>query len=168
MGRNDKGRSSYQRQFGGGGKQHSQIADSKEVEIDRAALAAAQRRIHQQKSEEIDKVFGYEQFEFRNSNDANNDSNESKERRGWLFNMAPTTVNNLHCVVCDDMESSSDFFSLSKNRKLFRKGMLEVIQAAAQNVLASICFSGHPQDNDSSRPSFTVPTFTYFPTLMTI
>ena len=110
MGRNNNSRSSYQRQFGGGGKQHSQIADSKEVEIDRAALAAAQRRIHQQKSEAIDKLFGYEQFEFRNSNDSNNDSNETKERRGWLFNMAPTTVRSTGILFVSVWRRSSDLF----------------------------------------------------------
>lgn len=97
-------RSSYQRQFGGGGnKKHTQIADSAKggnEKVDMAALAAVQRRIHQQKSEQIDKVFGYEQFEFRNTNDANNESSETRERRGWLFNMAPTTVSLLQssCV----------------------------------------------------------------------
>jgi hypothetical protein len=86
------GRSSYQRQFGGGKGNHSKIADAQKVEDDRAAFLAAQRRIHQQKSEQIDKIFGYEQFEFRNTNDANDQTSETKERRGWLFNMLATTV----------------------------------------------------------------------------
>ena len=82
------GRSSYQRQFGGGNR-GTRIPEANDTN-NAAEQAALMRKIRQQKGEQIDKQFGYEEFEFRNSNDGNND--EIMDRRGWLFNMLPTTV----------------------------------------------------------------------------
>jgi hypothetical protein len=79
----------YQRQFGGGGGGHSKIASSS-ADDDTNALLAAKRRIRQQKAEQIDEKFGYETFAFQNSNGS--ESRERRDRRGWLFNMLPTTV----------------------------------------------------------------------------
>lgn len=83
------GGSSYQRQFGGGSKAKIAPGDSKSTE-EANAILAAKRRIRQEKAEQIDEKFGYETFAFQNTNGA--ESREVRERRGWLFNMLPTTV----------------------------------------------------------------------------
>ena len=98
-----KGRSgsNYQRQFGGGGSSHSKIApasdsnnnnnnNNQKSTEDVNAILAAKRRIRQQKAEAIDEKFGYETFAFQNTNGS--ESRDVRERRGWLFNMIPTTV----------------------------------------------------------------------------
>lgn len=89
-----KSKSSYQRQFGGGSKKtHSLIAGSSDKggeENNASQILAAKRRIRQEKAEAIDEKFGYETFAFNNTNGA--DSQQVRERRGWLFNILPTTV----------------------------------------------------------------------------
>jgi hypothetical protein len=90
MGRSSNGKSSYQRQFGGGKQGPSSNATAKD---DGGALLAAKRRLRQQKAEQIDRKFGYETFEFHNTNDS--DSGESRQKRGWLFNVLPTSVSHL-------------------------------------------------------------------------
>ena len=97
MGKSKRGGgSSYQRQFGGGSKSKIAPGDSnnnnntnKSTE-DTNAILAAKRRIRQEKAEQIDEKFGYETFAFQNTNGS--ESREVRERRGWLFNMIPTTV----------------------------------------------------------------------------
>lgn len=88
MGKPKNSSTRYQQQFGGGIK-----AKTPNDSDDSNALLAAKRRAHQQKAEEIDAKFGYETFAFQNSNDSA--SREVLERRGWLFNMLPTTVSSL-------------------------------------------------------------------------
>ena len=39
---------------------------------------------------QIDVKFGFEPFTFENTN--GNESQQVREKRGWLFNMLPTTV----------------------------------------------------------------------------
>ena len=91
MGKSKKRSTNYQRQFGGGGgkNQHSLIASSSSSASNEETLAA-KRRIRQQKAERIDEKFGYETFAFENTNGT--DSQQIREKRGWLFNILPTTV----------------------------------------------------------------------------
>jgi hypothetical protein len=86
MGKPKSSKSRYQQQFGGGSKAPASSTTSS----DDAALLAARRQARQQKGEQIDAQFGFETFAFQNSNV--DESRESRERRGWLFNMLPTTV----------------------------------------------------------------------------
>ena len=90
------GSSSYQRQFGGGSKAKTAASDSNSKSTeDMNAILAAKRRIRQEKAEQIDEKFGYETFAFQNTNGS--ESREVRERRGWLFNMLPTTVRSFRC-----------------------------------------------------------------------
>jgi len=90
--------SNFQRQFGGGGGKSSSSSsnnnnnnyNSNQSKEDVSAIMAAKRRIRQQKGEIIDEKFGYETFAYENTNGSN--SRDVRERRGWLFNMLPTTV----------------------------------------------------------------------------
>jgi hypothetical protein len=88
MGKPKNSNTRYQQQFGGGGKFKN--ASSSGSAPDDSAVLAARRQARQQKAEQIDAKFGYENFAFHNSN--GNESRESRERRGWLFNMLSTTV----------------------------------------------------------------------------
>ena len=100
MGKGQPKRSSYQRQFGGGSNGNkSTIANNSNAnnKMDDSALLAAKRRIRQQKAEQIDEKFGYETFAFENTNGA--ESRQARERRGWLFNMLPTTVCFSFCLL---------------------------------------------------------------------
>jgi len=98
MGKQKPQRSSYQRQFGGGGKSKLNAGSDDKKTDDLSAILAAKRRARQQKAEQIDEqVFGFETFAFHNTNGA--ESREARERRGWLFNMLPTTVRESLCFT---------------------------------------------------------------------
>jgi hypothetical protein len=85
--------SRYQRQAGNGGggglKSNKTVYKSADASKDDAEdPAVARRRFRQQQGQEIDKRFGYEKFALS----ANNKTTQSASRRGWLFQMLPTTV----------------------------------------------------------------------------
>ena len=93
------GASRYQRQFGQGNQQQQLQSEN----ISKAEEAAARRRVRQEQSERIDSKFGYhrleDQFQERQNDLAlraeGGDGaavNKLTQRRGWLFNMAATTV----------------------------------------------------------------------------
>lgn len=96
--------SQYQRQFGGGGRRKGtgigpNYSSSAPDDFD----AAAKRRQRQIVGEEIDARFGMERFTARNQHSHNSshhstrshvthNSNVEQSRRGWLFNILPTSV----------------------------------------------------------------------------
>lgn len=105
MGKSKSSKSRYQQQFGGGSKAPAPSNTSS----DDAALVAARRQARQQKVEQIDTQFGFETFAFQNSNDG--ESRQSRERRGWLFNVLPTTVGPQKKVAFSiENRMFSDFF----------------------------------------------------------
>jgi hypothetical protein len=79
--------SRYQRQFGNGNKGKSKSATVyKSASADDPA--AARRRYKQEQGQQIDRKFGYEKFSLTN----NAQQQGELSRRGWLFQMLPTTV----------------------------------------------------------------------------
>jgi hypothetical protein len=90
--------SRYQKQFGNGNKGGSKSNPSTVYRSasnnndDGSDPAAARRRFKQQQGQEIDKRFGYEKFALSANN--NIAGSQSTSRRGWLFQMLPTTVRN--------------------------------------------------------------------------
>lgn len=88
--------SRYQRQFGKGGNNSSGQEKSEDATI--VEEAAARRRVRQEQGEIIDQRFGYHRLEDqyqerKNSSSATREGlDELAQRRGWLFNMAATTV----------------------------------------------------------------------------
>lgn len=80
----------YQRQFGGGRQNHSQIASTGQQDREAEARdeAAARRRLRQEQGEAIDLQFGYGRLE----DQAVDPALPPVQRRGWLFNMLSTTV----------------------------------------------------------------------------
>jgi len=75
----------YQRQMGAAaGSSHSKRDATKSDEEILAARRAERRRIRKQEGEELDERFGYGRFDHR--------SDTVVPKRGWLFNMLPTTV----------------------------------------------------------------------------
>ena len=85
----------YQRQFG-----KSSNAGNSKSDTTQADEVAARRRLRQEQGEAIDTKFGYHRLEDQYQENKKNMSlrtetigaNKSMQRRGWLFNMAATTV----------------------------------------------------------------------------
>jgi hypothetical protein len=91
------GKSNYQRQFGGGGKTATVYRsgdDSTATEASKAAARAEYRCAKQARGEALDKWFGMEWFAL-DTTMAHTNSDQKLQRRGWLFNMLPTTVSQL-------------------------------------------------------------------------
>ena len=97
--------SRYQRQFGKGGQRQPPYGkDSSKPETTQAEEVAARRRLRQEQSETIDAKFGYHRLEdqyqeqrqknsrLRTGNGDAGGVDKLMQRRGWLFNMAATTV----------------------------------------------------------------------------
>lgn len=94
----------YQRQFGQQNKTQQQYqADLSKVDTTKADEAAARRRLRREQGEIIDAKFGYHRLEdqyqerkknssFRTGNEYGGRDETLTKRRGWLFNMAATTV----------------------------------------------------------------------------
>ena len=106
--------SRYQQQFGNKNKyqqQHNQT-DSSNVDPNKADEAAARRRLRQEQQEIIDVKFGYhrleDQYQERQQNSRLREErgntgpgvDKLMQRRGWLFNMAATTVRLCVSHVC--------------------------------------------------------------------
>ena len=91
----------YQRQFGG--KSGNNAANSSKPEPSQADEAAARRRLRQEQGEVIDARFGYhrleDQYQERQKNSGlrteAGGTDDLVQRRGWVFNMAATTVSYL-------------------------------------------------------------------------
>ena len=91
-----KKQSRYQRQFGGKNGKALPTLDTKAEE------AAARKRLRQEQGELIDAKFGYNRLEdlYQEQQRSRNfrsekpriDVDKLMQRRGWLFNMAATTV----------------------------------------------------------------------------
>ena len=96
MSKSNKSSSSsrYQRQFGNSGNQSRQQSN----DSSKADDIALKRRLRQEQGELIDKKFGYyrleDQYQERQNNSLGGETGIEKllQRRGWLFNMAATTV----------------------------------------------------------------------------
>jgi hypothetical protein len=103
------GGSNYQRQFGGKGDKNNQgkkntdtvnrSANDDDSTDNKAAELAQWRRIKQAKGEALDKAFGTERFAPSNHqtstiimNEKTTEKEPMKSRRGWLYNILPTTV----------------------------------------------------------------------------
>lgn len=79
--------SRYQRQFGAkGGNPSSNTPDEAALQ---AARAAEWRRAKQAAGEALDRKFGMERF---GEASAQQGQEEVQQRRGWLYNVLPTTV----------------------------------------------------------------------------
>lgn len=74
-------KTSYQRQFGGNTSFRSGDTDDAAA---KAALAAERRKRKQVAAEKVEKAFGIDRFV--------SDKEKTKPRRGWLYNVLPTTV----------------------------------------------------------------------------
>ena len=94
----------YQRQFGRSNqKQQSHEVDSSNTGTTKSDEAAAWRQLRQEQGEIIDAKFGYHRLEDQYQERQKNSSlriekrhagefDKLMQRRGWLFNMAATTV----------------------------------------------------------------------------
>ena len=86
------GRSNYQRQFGGSHKSNpstvyrSAVDDSQQHKSQSESTAAEYRRQKTETAKQVEADFGIERFILHN------DNQQSSERRGWLYNVVPTTV----------------------------------------------------------------------------
>ena len=101
--KNSSAASRYRRQFGESNqRQHSQQTDSSNADT-KAEEAAARRRLRQEQGEVIDSKFGYHRLEdqyqerkknpsLRTENGYDGGVDPLTQRRGWLFNMAATSV----------------------------------------------------------------------------
>lgn len=95
----------YQRQFGGSSKK----VESSNADTSKADEAAARRRMRQEQGELIDAKFGYHRLEDQYQERQKNPSLRTEtgaggsenlmQRRGWLFNMAATTVRSLELEI---------------------------------------------------------------------
>ena len=86
------GKSNYQRQFGGGGGNrgdNSNNYDSSDRTKNDSAAEYRRQKIETAKQVETD--FGIERFVLL-------DNQQSAERRGWLYNLVPTTVSGHKCT----------------------------------------------------------------------
>jgi len=99
--RSSRGSTRYQRQFGGGRRYLPSLDgggdDDDGNKEQAAAKAAARRRARQLAGEEVDAKLGLKKFV------ATPGSTETKERRGWLYNLMSTTVRAkffLFCFCC--------------------------------------------------------------------
>jgi hypothetical protein len=92
-GGNNNNRSNYQRQFGGSGKSsattYRHAPQSSSSAGDNAETKAEWRRRKQAIGEVVDESFGVEKFSFQN---VKSTEPEDLRRRGWLYNVLPTTV----------------------------------------------------------------------------
>ena len=84
----------YQRQFGGGGGKkrgslHPDLNEPQDAKAREAAEAAARKRARQEQGEIIDAKFGYHRLEDQHIEPG---VTEIPSRRGWVFQMLPTTV----------------------------------------------------------------------------
>ena len=87
------GRSNYQRQFQGGS--YKTIYRSADNETENADLLAAQKRRQRQKlGEQIDGQLGVLRFTPKSHEGEIPDESGLLRRRGWLYNILPTTVRN--------------------------------------------------------------------------
>lgn len=119
------GASRYQCQFGGGRKNTvyrlAADADDKDNDAQQAArLAAEKRRQRQAMGQELDHKLGFERFALTGSHEHEQEAavaaasshahqadgkmdehhhGDNMERRGWLFQMLPTTVSGDHAVM---------------------------------------------------------------------
>jgi hypothetical protein len=95
--------SRYQRQMGNRNPRQQSQEDSSKADTSQADEKAAWRRMRQEQGEIIDAKFGYHRLEDqylerqKNSRLRTEEGNiggvdKLKQRRGWLFNMAATTV----------------------------------------------------------------------------
>ena len=120
-GRSSRGASRYQRQFGNfrSLRQRGQLNLKNEDDDgpkSKAAFAAQMRRAKQVKGNALDRnVMRVEEFMPSSSSTGAPDSNASlsskqKSRRGWLYNVLPTTVRKkplrIHVEVCSSRLSS--------------------------------------------------------------
>jgi hypothetical protein len=82
------GRSNYQRQFGGSSKQNpSTVYRSGDGDdaADKASKAAEFRRKKLETAKQVEISFGLERFVLE-------DNQQKASRRGWLYNLIPTSV----------------------------------------------------------------------------
>lgn len=86
-------KSSYQRQFGGSSTSF-QSGDTDDAAA-KAALAAERRKRKQVAAEKVEKAFGIDRFV--------SDKEKTKPRRGWLYNVLPTTVRIQQSSFCNTM-----------------------------------------------------------------
>jgi hypothetical protein len=80
----------YQRQFGSGvGRGGSSSSSSSNPTTQNQSGVAEQRRIRTEMIQSIEEKFGIEQFVASSSEDHHS---QRRQRRGWLYNLCPTTV----------------------------------------------------------------------------
>jgi hypothetical protein len=76
-------KTSYQRQFGGGSSTSYRSGDTDDAAA-KAVLAAERRKRKQVAAENVEKAFRIDPFVI--------DKEKTQPRRGWLYNVLPTTV----------------------------------------------------------------------------
>lgn len=95
------GKSNYQRQFGGGGATtYRQAPKGTDYEAAAAESKADYRRRKQAQGDLVDESFGVEKFSFQNVKSIDP---KDLQRRGWLYNVLPTTVRIIANVVSDNL-----------------------------------------------------------------
>jgi hypothetical protein len=110
-----KGGSNYRRQFGGSTGAQSYSSSQKTSDNNNKSSdtfnRTEYRRIKEAKGQAVDAKFGIERFghDVNNNSDTNdfriNDTNDStnnttiRQKRGWLYNVLPTTVSSLFDFV---------------------------------------------------------------------
>jgi len=127
MHKKKKGRSNYQRQFGGGGGHKSNPAtvyrsgggDDDAQQQSKSEKAAEYRRQKIETAKQVEAHFGIERFVLA-------DNQQVAERRGWLYNLVPTTVRLgfLLGSICENGTTQyntdlSSFYHVLKNQIIY-------------------------------------------------
>jgi hypothetical protein len=138
--------SNYQRQFGGKGNNKNKknndtvyrsadaTSDSNANNDSKAAELAQWRRMKQAKGEALDKAFGTERFAPLNQTTtivtkaASKEPEQEQSRRGWLYNILPTTVR------------SSFFFHFFPILKEFQERESHALVVVVMSLFLSLSF----------------------------